>query len=481
MLKTAKSFILEETRGGISSLILVMFVGLVLLTGLAIDLLRQEAERADLQNAIDRGVLAAAALTQPLDAETTVNSYVDTRLLSESDVEVRIVPDTALNFRRISASAAYDNQTIFLRIAGDPDLPVVASSAAEERRQDVEISLVLDISGSMARERSSGTENSRLQVMRAAATEFVNLVLNDDSKANTSVSLIPFSGQVNAGPFFNYLTPSRVHSFSSCVDFSDSDYSVSTLPGANTRSQTQHFQWFSFEGFSGHEAEWGWCPRDQQALVPFSNDRSILADRIANFTGHDGTGTQNGMKWGLSLLDPSVQPLISALANANVVPSTFSNRPANFNDTGALKVIVLMTDGNIRYQPRVLNQYYNSQSERNFWATVNNENRLNGFVVRNGRVVRDNAASFSTLPNNSSRNTDEVLRSQQFLDLCNVARTKGITVFTIGFDISSTSDAFTEMSTCASSAAHFYDVEGLELATAFRQIAATISKLKLVE
>lgn len=452
-------------------MILVMFVGLVLLTGLAIDLLRQEAERADLQNAIDRGVLAAAALSQPLDPEDTVEAYLDTRLLSDGETNLQVVPDTALNFRRISASAVGGSETIFLRMAGDSRLPVVAASAAEERRQNVEISLVLDISGSMARERSGGTENSRLQVLRGAASEFVDLVLTQDTIPHTSVSLIPYSGQVNAGPFFNRLTPGRVHNFSSCVEFTNSDYGIAPLPAADSRGQTQHFQWFSFEAFSGHEAAWGWCPSNTQALLPFSNDAGELKNRITNFVGHDGTGTQNGMKWGLGLLDPSTQPLIAALTsgeNPDVDP-LFAQRPAAYNDTGALKVIVLMTDGNIRYQPRVLSQYYNSNGERQFWATVSDSNRL----LRN--------SSFSTLRNNTARNNDEELRSDQFLDLCDVARANGVTVFTIGFDISTDSDAFTEMSTCASSPSHFYDVQGLELATAFRQIAATITKLKLVE
>ena len=77
------------------------------------------------------------------------------------------------------------------------------------------------------------------------------------------------------------------------------------------------------------------------------------------------------------------------------------------------------------------------------------------------------------------RDLDEALRSQQFMDMCNIARDKGITVFTIGFDITTTQPAYTEMRDCATVPGNFFDVDGLDLFAAFQQINSFIKKLQL--
>ena len=55
----------------------------------------------------------------------------------------------------------------------------------------------------------------------------------------------------------------------------------------------------------------------------------------------------------------------------------------------------------------------------------------------------------------------------------------GITVFTIGFDITTTQAAYTEMRDCATVPGNFFDVDGLDLFAAFQQINSFIKKLQL--
>lgn len=451
-----------DEDGGMTPLMLVLFTGIVMLTGISIDLIRHEAERSDLQDALDRGVLAAASITQTVDAETTVMDYLENRSLTSGSLAHAVTTDNQLNSRRVDAAAQFDMSTIFLRMAGLGTLPVPAQAAALQRLQDVEVSLVIDISGSMAREISGDTGQSRLAVLRGAASHFIDVILTTAAQPHTTVSLVPYSGQVNAGAMFDHFNSSRVHNYASCIEFTDSDFNSAALPGAGSRAQVPHFQWFRFEGNYGHEAEWGWCPSDSRAILPFSNDPDALKARINGLVGHDGTGTQIGLKWGLGLLAPSTQPLTEDLVSAGVVDSSFSARPAAYDDPDVLKVVVLMTDGNIRYQQRPKSSAYDSSSERQYWAT------------------HQLSSSYATLSSSSSRNSDENYRVSQFLSLCDRAKEEGVVVFTIGFDVSETSGAYDEMLSCASSAGHFYHVEGLELVTAFDQIAATIESLKLV-
>jgi len=79
--------IIGDQRGALTPLMLVLLVGILVSSGIALDLMRHESERSDLQDALDRGVLAAASLTQTVDPETTIRDYLDSRSLS--DVEFR--------------------------------------------------------------------------------------------------------------------------------------------------------------------------------------------------------------------------------------------------------------------------------------------------------------------------------------------------------------------------------------------------------
>ena len=73
---------------------------------------------------------------------------------------------------------------------------------------------------------------------------------------------------------------------------------------------------------------------------------------------------------------------------------------------------------------------------------------------------------------NSSKNTR--------LDLiCTTAKANNIEVFTIGFETSSSSNLV--MQSCASSDAHHFDVDGLDIDNAFTSIAREIHELRLTQ
>jgi hypothetical protein len=67
--------------------------------------------------------------------------------------------------------------------------------------------------------------------------------------------------------------------------------------------------------------------------------------------------------------------------------------------------------------------------------------------------------------------------------ICAEAKRLGVMVFTIGFQLSdSNSSQLTmknELRNCASSLVNYYDVQGLNIASAFQSIASTIQRIKL--
>jgi len=64
-------------------------------------------------------------------------------------------------------------------------------------------------------------------------------------------------------------------------------------------------------------------------------------------------------------------------------------------------------------------------------------------------------------------------------NMCTAAKDQGILLYTIGFEVSNSNAA--KLTSCATTDAHFFRVEGVEISEAFASIAAQISNLKLIQ
>lgn len=69
-------FVQDET-GAVFIFGLQIFLILLVVSGLAIDFVRQEERRTVIQNTLDRAALAAASLDQTLDPKAVVKDYLD--------------------------------------------------------------------------------------------------------------------------------------------------------------------------------------------------------------------------------------------------------------------------------------------------------------------------------------------------------------------------------------------------------------------
>ncbi|MFU1607009.1 pilus assembly protein TadG-related protein [Sulfitobacter pontiacus] len=201
----------REDDGLVTILALFMIMMMIAVGGIQLDFMRHEMERSRLQAVSDRAVLAAADLDQMRDPKTVVEDYFAKSGMTE--FLSNVVVDDGLNFRTVTVDASKDMDTQFIGRFGFPTLEVPAHSQAEERVAKVEISLVLDISGSMA-------TNNRLGEVQNAADIFLDTVLKDENEDLISVSLVPYSEQVNAGPLImDRMNVNRKHDYSHCIDF----------------------------------------------------------------------------------------------------------------------------------------------------------------------------------------------------------------------------------------------------------------------
>lgn len=436
-----------------------LFLMILMIGGIGIDLMHFERERAKLQYTLDRAVLAAADLDQPLPPKEVVRDYFAKAGLDQHIKSINVIP--GINFRNVSVTAQSAMPTQFIHMMDVNELTVPATGSAEERVPKVEISLVLDISGSMR-------NNSRMDKLRPAAVNFINLVLKDDAKAKTSVNLIPYAGQTNPGPWmFSHLNgvrypdiplapedggtaDGRYPNVSSCLEIGSSDFSHSGLPNQAAYDQVPHFMNWKI---ASAVMDWGWCPQDQSSIVYASNDAGALNGMINTMRMHDGTGTHYAMKYALSLLDPGSRSTFSQMATAGLLPNEFKTRPADWSDTETKKYIVLMTDGQITEQVRPNDGMHEDN------PTIE---------------LKEGNASGKTRISTASNNV------QSFYSQCDLAKhpSRNVIIYTIAFDVAGSPR--TQMKNCASSPSHFSIADPDSIDWVFEQIAGQINELKLV-
>ncbi len=208
IVKESKCFVANES-GALTIFALFVFLFLLAAAGIAVDMTNYERDRVKLQWALDNAVLAAANLEQELPPADVVNAHLVAHGLSEYQNSVDV--QEAYLDRTVSATIGSDFTTNFMRLSGIASIPMGVQAAANEAAPHTEISMVLDISGSMG-------NNNRVELMQAAAKAFVTKSLSRNSDpttgtktdTQTSINIIPFAGQTNPGAtMFEYLGGER--------------------------------------------------------------------------------------------------------------------------------------------------------------------------------------------------------------------------------------------------------------------------------
>ena len=246
MNKFTKSNVNCDETGSIFCFTMVVFSIMVLCGGAAIDLVRYENSRSTLQNSLDRAVLAAASLKQVQAPEIVVTDYMS-RILTNEPFELNITSDVADYSRRVSATATAEVDMWFLSMAGINKMPTKVSSSAQESKSNLEISLVLDVSGSIG-------SNNLLVNLKVAAKEFVNTMLADIEEDSVSISIIPFNS--NTAPsqgLFDAINVLQTHDYTNCLDFTDASFAQAAIDPAVPVSQAcvhKLLRWVSKRAFA---------------------------------------------------------------------------------------------------------------------------------------------------------------------------------------------------------------------------------------
>ncbi len=334
----------KDEEGSLLIFGLFCFVMMLMLSGVALDLMRFEERRTTLQNTIDRASLAAADLQQTLPPKEVVKDYFrKAGLKAPTDDEITVVNGAYGDSRRVSVSVAETVPTWFMKLVGVETLSAPGISTAEESVGKIEISLVLDVSGSM-------NSSSRLTNLKPAAKSFVDQIFDSAEQDKVSISIIPYSTQVSlSDTLLSYFNVTAQQTKSNCIEFepSEGDFTTTAVSFGNDPTDRQYQRNGHFDPFykASPPNLLNCDPDANREILPFSNDRVALKSFIDNLQAEGNTSIDLGMKWGAALLDPSMQGVVSDMVDNGDLDSEVDGRPFSYSDGEVLKIIVLMTDG----------------------------------------------------------------------------------------------------------------------------------------
>jgi Flp pilus assembly protein TadG len=366
--KGAASFLRSE-RGTMTILTLSLILIIFTVGGFAVDMMRYDHERARLQYSLDRAVLAAADLQQDLCPKDVVQDYLvkenlDTFLDGEVVVSPRSCDDDGnkliVGQRRVEASATMPVRMHFMKWWDVDSINVNVVSVAEESIGNVEIAMVLDVSGSM--------RGSRLTNLQGAAKSFVTKMYENTSSDKLSISIIPYATQVGVpSAVMNQLTTAGSNRFANCIDFETSDLAAGAFDLTKTYNQSLYYSRYGGDqrpsgGFSSPRIDERCRSEASRQLVVHQNNETNLHNYIDSFYARDNTSINVGMKWALTVLDENFRPVVTNMIANGQVPADFAGRPADSVGSDTMKVIVLMTDGENTSRTWVKPPYNDGQS-----------------------------------------------------------------------------------------------------------------------
>ncbi len=424
----------NDERGSLTIFGLFVFLMILMICGVAVDMMNYEKERVAVQNTLDTAIVAATRLNQDADTDEEVRALVkdyfakagyDPDIVTVNpNIEVPAGGDEE-TLRTVSAVVDFDLDTMFMNMVGVDTLPGAVGGGAREGQQLIEIALVLDISGSMG-------WGDKEQNMKDAAKEFVSFVLDNNGKDRVMISIIPYNMQVQMSEDLlarldwnnprTEITPAPTHpgaiteyfpanGAARCARFLDADYDTRSLAASPLGLERSAKFAPGDRNYNTPSDRNFWCGEGYDEMMLYQNDEAKLHAHIQSLRTGGMTAIDYGMKWATGILNPDFRPVVQgmladtqqkkadaqSLADLNgtayvppsdawLVPDTVAGHPVDFGEPNVFKYIVVMTDG-ANTQHKDLKDEFKSGPSRIWWSQALSEEfdtdgvQTDGFLV----------------------------------------------------------------------------------------------------
>ncbi|MEM9634709.1 MAG: pilus assembly protein TadG-related protein [Pseudomonadota bacterium] len=452
--------LIDDSKAAVLPIFGIMVILMIVIAGAAIDISRTVAAREKLSYALDA---AGLALATELSTTTLKKSEIieilsssfeanldNAEFLKEAIKNLEYDIDAENGIVSVTSKATLDNY--FLGMGGysikdiGPEAFEFGSSAqVSYSRYDVELALVLDVTGSMS---------SHMNTLISASEGLVDILIpegTDESDSKVRISLVPYSQGVNLGSYADKVK-GDAYGYSDgsvCVterqDYDDGSEEFKVKYTDNTYDYYDKSYPPPKDTFYGGGSNN--CSKDSE-MIPLTSNRKTLVDAIKAMEDNGGTAGQTGVVWGWNSLSPNY---------SEVWPS--DSKPALYSDDDVLKFAVIMTDGNN-------NRYYDFVEQENKricsgwgWSRTCWYQMVDVYAWKE--------KSSSSIPSDDQR------------ELCAAMKKAGIMIFGVYFGSNNSSSGSKNMQSCASDGNYYQATSSSELISAFSYIAKKIQLIHL--
>ncbi|RJG43511.1 TadE/TadG family type IV pilus assembly protein [Mesorhizobium sp. DCY119] len=447
-----------KNRSGNFTLMAAVSMSVLLLTiGFGINVAQSLNVKSSLQSALDSAVTSTArdlttGTIEEKDARRMVEAFLSANSTSRFSTNDRFVLDQLVVDRtaRTISATAHANVVLAFPMFNIGDPRVGTESAAVYSDVNVEVAMMLDLTGSM---KKAGTDDKLGDLQKAATRAVETLLSGQNLNDRVRVALVPYANSVNVGAAIaekavyiekNEADRGKVVSNADPrnVTSSGRDYCaterkgtayVYTDDGPDVAMVNRDFLLTAFaKGYT--DGNINYLPSEKcptVAVVPLTANLKTLTDTIEKFVADGGTGGHIGVQWTWYMLSDKWKNVLATSA----APGPYKK---------VAKYAILMTDGEF-------NLGFSGA------ATV--------------QEAYGAGAAARSIPHATK--------------LCAEMRKAGIEIFTIGFKLPN--DAARKlMRDCATpdtgGIKHYYDTSsGPELDQAFQQITGNIEGLALTK
>lgn len=349
------------------------------------------------------------------------SAFVDTDAIRLDDLEINRIANT------VSAKVSIDVDILFPFFGNANTTEVAVESKAVYSDKDIEVAMMLDITGSMRGRKLHDLQSAA----KIAAYAFVGG--QDIDNPRVRVAIIPYANAVNVGS----LAPVVVYNETGFTTGEPPATDDPVLAGIGTddcATERKGSRQFTDDGPDlakvNRDYRLDFCPEPE--LMPLTADYDQLEATIDSFRADGYTAGHIGIQWSWYMLSHEWADYLPASAE-----------PAKRNDPKVAKYAILMTDGEFN-------------------------------------------TAFADVPRGEATAGRQAFRSRNKAErLCMEMKKDGIEVFTVGFDLDS-ANARGVLRKCASkdygSVQHYFEAgDGADLEAAFLEIAANIERLALVK
>jgi hypothetical protein len=537
------------TQGNIGMMLGLSAIPLMMGAGSAVDFGRYTNTHHDVAVALDAGLMAAAASifddTNVTEADITAAKargklFFDTDLGPQHGATIN-PPEFTYNFDTNTFTGVVTGKvdTNFLVVAGFPELEVKVKAEAFVGRSeiigsDVEVSMMLDVTGSMCNIVSGNyaqpcTTSDSMDALKTAAKDLVKEVIwKDQTDFKSRVAIVPFSSRVRlapdgqAGPLYTAVTgmPST---------WSGYTYTTSSSTNTTWAADTSYTTKKKCEKEDNHRWQNNKCEKSTTSTTTTTNythhvdlkakpcvtERYVRSTSALGLTeeapaagrfnnGNDGTRS-------LTSLDSTNTPITpDGSTQANAISSV----PANYTSTGACdggsiengSTVVPLTSDETTLTNRInalvaqngtagvlgtsFAWYAISPEWASVWGSASAPDSYSKTTELNA-AGKQKLFKIAVLMTDGDYNTAIAATSNpsvstlntKALELCSAMKAKKIEVYTIGFKLPSSSAARTMLDSCATDGEdYFYDAtDSTKLKAAFKKIGERIKSQAKME